>query len=417
MTLIDYINDSPTSFHAVANSLQKLKESGYKEITEKEIWNLEWNQKYVLTRGDAALVAFYTGGESPTSGFHMAAAHTESPSLRIKTSSFKYQDNQLTATTDIYGGPIISSWLDRDLSVAGKITALMNGEILEGFINWAEPVGRVSNAPIHFNRNINKGKEYNPQTELLVSFGDATEEEFWNHIYQELSWSKEAKIIGTELYLYPSEKAQTIGVKADQIAAARLDNLAMCYSLTESMLNLKSASQISIIFLYDNEEVGSRTRRGADSAFTEQILRRIHNALKGSQEEYNVRIANSFNLSADAAHGSNPNYSQDFDPDYKPLLNKGPVIKVNTKQMYATTSYGFARYVQLCDQENVPYQQFIIRSDKPCGSTIGPAASSLTGIETVDIGLPLMSMHSIREVISKLDLEYFQKVLNSFLHK
>jgi len=414
MTLQTYIDLCPTAFHGASISLDLLVKAGFKLLSEGTPWELKPGTSYVVPRGDGALTAFITGTKPTNGGFLMAAAHTDSPALRLKTATLSLQEDQLCGATDVYGGPIISTWLDRDLGLAGKVTALEGNTILEGYLKWDFPAARISNPPIHFDREINKGKEYNKQTELQVSFGGTTVEEFWKKLREDLKWGDSVEIVGTDLFFFPLEKSSLLGLQGDQLAAPRLDNLAMCHSLTTALGPQEASEKTKIIFLYDNEEVGSRTNRGADSGYTMQILERIHYGLGGTREGLYSALASSILLSTDAAHGSHPNFSKEFDGAYKPVLGKGPVVKINTNQRYATTSWGHAYFGALCKKAGAPLQEFIIRSDKPCGSTIGPAASALSGVETIDIGVPLLSMHSAREVISLKDIDYLQKVLEVF---
>lgn len=410
-----YINNSPMAFQAVENAMDLLMQKGFTPIREDQKWNLQRGKNYLVTRGQTALAAFTVPAEAPLEkGFSLWGAHTDSPAFRIKPDSIKDEKGILKATSDLYGAPIVSTWINRDLGIAGSLVYLENGRIVRKPFTWSEPVAQIINPPIHFDRNINSGKEYNKQTQLQVTFGNGTKEEFWQTLKQKAGLTNGIQLEGADLYLYSLEDCRKTGLKGEEITGPRLDNLAMCYLGVHGLTTAEATESFPVIFLYDHEEIGSTSSRGAGSGFTMEILERINLALGGNREAFLIQKAKSFLISADGVHGFSPNYGSDFDPDYAPLLGKGPSIKINFNQKYATTDQSAAYFKQLCSKAGIQPQTFIMKSDKPCGSTIGSITSTITGIETIDAGLPLLSMHSIRETIHTRDIDDLEKVLKLF---
>ncbi len=423
--LIDFINSSSTSFHCVAEVKKRLSESGFLPLNEVDKWEIERGGKYYITRNDSSIVAFVMGQkEIWQSGFRIAGAHTDSPSLKIKNNGASIVGGILRMSVEPYGGGgINSTWLDRNLSIAGRIvTENDKGEFQSRFIDLKKAIAIIPNQAIHMNRDMNKGIEYNKQKHLqaIITCVDKDNKNepvdiFKNIIAGEASVTADS-ITDMELFLYDVQKGIIHGLNDDFLSAPRIDNLAMCHSITGAIKESTcERDETSVAVFYDNEEIGSRTLQGADSSFFRDILDRIIVVSGGKEEDLFRARAKSFSISADGAHGHHPNYGDSHDPFYAPVINGGPVIKTSANYKYSTTSETSSVFKKLCIDSNIPYQELINRSDIPSGSTIGSISSSITGIRSVDIGSPMFAMHSIRETCGVLDHYYISEVLKSFL--
>lgn len=412
--LIKFIDKSPCAYFVTSNIKNYLEENDYKELHLSQAWDLKIG-KYFIINNDSSIIAFNIADEDEN-GFKIIASHTDSPGFRIKTSPIIKRENNVVLNTEVYGGPIISTWLDRVLSVAGRVvlkTETLSPEVK--LLNIEEDLLTIPNAAIHMNREVNKGFEYNPQKHtlplLLLTDEKLTEDLFIKIIAEKLN-VKEEDILDYDMYLYNREKSSLVGLNQEFISAGRLDNLAMVYTSLKAFTN--STKGINVFIATDNEEVGSRTRQGADSPMIEQTLERICIGLKKSREEYLRAIENSYIISADMAHAVHPNFVEFADPTNKPLLSKGPVIKYAANKAYTSDGLSAAVFKSLCERAQIPYQSFYNRSDKMAGSTIGPLTASHLNIRSVDIGNPMLSMHSVRELASVDDTFYAYKVFKEF---
>lgn len=415
--LLEFINTSKTMFHAAANVKSQLLKSGFEQLDETASWTLEPGKSYFVERNSSAIAAFTIGtADLVKTGFHIVGAHTDSPGLKIKNDTLNHKNGCTTLSTEVYGGPIISTWLDRSLSIAGKVIINNKNSISETLISFDKPIATIPNLAIHLNREVNKGFEYNEQKHLSAIIDIPTTNStasFFDILAEHLMISKD-QIIDADLFLADAQPGHFTGLNEQLISSPKIDNLAMCHSILTALTTTTIAEQSAMGIFYDNEEVGSQTRQGAGSSFIKDLLERIVLCSGGAKEDVFRTIASSFQISADGAHALHPNFADKHDPNYAPQINKGPVIKLNANYRYATTATSAGRFIQLCEKSGIPYQKMANRSDMPSGSTIGPISSTVTGIETVDVGNPMLAMHAIREVAGVTDHHMMTKVLTTF---
>lgn len=404
--MLDFIYESPTQFNAVAVSAETLEKNGFEKLNPKENWKLEVGKKYYTTKNSSALVAFKVNSdEIEKEGFRIIGSHTDSPGFRIKPNAeMESCGAYLKLNTEGYGGMILSTWLDRPLAMAGRV--FLRGENpfkpVEKIVNINKPVCIIPNLAIHMNRSINDGYKYNKQTDMLPLVGLINEQlEKDNYMVKLLASELNVEIeeiIDFDIFLYEYEKGCFTGANGEFISTGRLDNLSMYYSSVEALLDSDSKSGISIAVGFDNEEVGSSTKQGADSNMLLNILERICISLGKDRQQFFEAIENSFIISSDLAHAVHPNVNGMADPTNRPVMGKGPVIKVHAGQAYTSDGYSISVYKEICRECGVEYQEFVNKSDQRGGSTIGPISSTHIDIPSVDIGAPILSMHSIREL-------------------
>ncbi|MBE6065178.1 M18 family aminopeptidase [Clostridium cochlearium] len=419
--LLDFIYKSPTAFHVVNNVEKILLSQGFTELKEYEKWHLQREGKYFIKKNNSAFIAFVIGKEKISdNGFKIIGAHTDFPCFKVKPyGEVLDKDKYLRLNTEVYGGPILNTWMDRPLSIAGRIT--LKGDNLlepkEKFININKPLFIIPNLAIHMNKSVNKGIELNPQKDILplmtVEGEDLREGILEEIIKKELNLDNE-KIISYELSLYEFDKGTLMGLNNEFISSSRLDNLAMVHAGLKAILNSKVSKATNVLVCFDNEEVGSSTKQGADSPLLSNILERIVEKEEKGREAYFRALSRSFLISADLAHAVHPSSPEKADPINKPMINKGPVIKVSERQSYTSDAISSAIYKQICEKANVPYQIFTNRSDERGGSTIGPISSTHLNINSVDIGSPILAMHSIREFGGVKDHYYITKSFEEF---
>ena len=407
--LLSFIAKSPTPFHATLNLLDLFKSKKFTVLDEGETWQIEANKSYVVTRNDSSIIAFRTGANLDV-GINMIGAHTDSPCLRIKPNPQiqKYGYTQLGV--EVYGGALLHPWLDRDLSIAGRVSGVKkNGDLFHEIIDFQKPVAIIPSLAIHLNRDANSKSSINKQRHLPLIFSQDDTTDFKTQLLKYCS--KDAKqILEYELSCYDTQAPAMVGLNEEFISAARLDNLLSTYIGARAMLDSKG-KQAALFLSTDHEEVGSASASGAQGPFLKSVLERItENAGQLTQT-----ISRSTLISCDNAHGIHPNYSDKHDQNHGPILNQGPVIKINNSQRYASNSVSSAKFKQLCATNDIPTQTFVVRSDMRCGSTIGPITATEIGIETLDIGAPQWAMHSIRETAGVQDCQYLYKALSAFL--
>ena len=410
--LINFIHNSPTMFHTISTIKENLDHHGFTHLCPKEIWHLKKDGKYYVTSNDSALIAFVINTDTPeTEGFRMIGAHTDAPGFRLKPAPEIQKENYLTLNTEVYGGPILSTWFDRPLSMAGRVS-YSGSHILypnHALIDFKEPVAIIPNLAIHMNRDVNTGVTLNKQKDTLPVIQiiqDQLDENYIKKVVSEQSGISLDQLLDVDLFLYPTEKGALVGMNKEFISAPRLDDLAMIYAGIEALLKAKHSSGINMMICFDNEEIGSRTKQGADSPFLSNTLERIMLALNKDKEALYRALAKSFLISADMAHAYHPNYPEKQDPTNTVLPGKGPAIKVNANQNYTTDSDSYGVFVDICKKANVPYQVFVNRSDERGGSTIGPVSASHVAVRSLDIGAPMLSMHSCRELMASQDITY-----------
>ena len=420
--LIEFIYKSPTAFHAVKSLKGILSGEGFKEIREEEKWKLEKGSKYFMTKNDSALIAFVVGkGKIHENGFKIIGAHTDSPSFRVKPNPEMVSENTyIKLNTEVYGGPILNTWLDRPLALAGRV--ILKGDnplYLESkLVNINKPMMIIPNLAIHMNRGVNEGIALNKQVDMLPMAGLINDQfEKDNFLVKILSQelTVDAKeILDFDLFLYEYEKGTIIGLEEEFISSGRLDDLEAVHGGITALIKSQVPKATNVLVCFDNEEVGSSTKQGADSPMLTNVLERIVLALDGNREDYFRALSKSFIISADAAHAVHPNKGEKSDPTNKPLLNKGPAIKLAANQSYTSDSDSTSVFKALCEKAQVPVQKFVNRSDERGGSTIGPISSTHLNIRSVDIGTPMLAMHSIRELCGVMDHYYVEKVFEEF---
>jgi aspartyl aminopeptidase len=420
--LINFIDESPTAFHVVENSEELLQKNGFKKLNLSSKWNLEKEGKYYVTKNGSSLIAFTIGNDDISkSGFKLIGTHTDSPTFRIKPNPEMVENGDyLKLNTEVYGGPILNTWLDRPLSMAGRVSLGSNNLLKpeQRLINFNSPLLTIPNLAIHLNRKVNEGVELNKQNDVLPII-KMVEEEFEkkNYLLKLLSEELEVKaddIIDFDLFLYETEPAKIIGLEEEFISVGKLDDLAMAEAGLRALINTDPVNATNVLVLFDNEEVGSKTKQGADSPMLSHVLERITLAFEKEREGFFQAISNSFIISADMAHALHPNHVDQHDLTNRPVINKGPVIKINANQSYTSNSITGGVYESICKNTDVPVQKFVNRSDKRGGSTIGPISSTQLSIDSVDIGNPVLGMHSIRELGGVKDHHYVIKSFKEF---
>lgn len=420
--LIDFIYDSPTSFNAVNTSKKILNKNGFEELRLNEKWKLRIGGKYYITKNSSALVSFVINSDNiEKEGFRIISSHSDSPSFRIKPNAEMSAENTyLKLNTECYGGPILNTWLDRPLGIAGRVVVKGDSVLrpLEKIVNINKPICIIPNLAIHMNRTINDGYSLNKQKDMLPLVGllnESLEKDnlLLNTLSKELNISNE-DIIDFDLFLYEFEKGSLIGKNEEFISSSRLDNLSMAHASIHAITNTNGKYGINLVSLFDNEEVGSSTKQGADSNMLVNILEKICLSLGKDREEFFNTLYSSFMISADLAHAVHPNISEKHDPTNRPIMGGGPVIKINANQSYTSDAYSISIYKNICKEANVSYQEFVNRSDERGGSTIGPISSTHIDIPSVDIGSPILAMHSIRELGSVEDHYSIYKTFSKF---
>lgn len=413
--MLEFIDKSPTCFQAVKNVCDMLTAAGFAELGEADEWKLEKGKGYFVTRNESSVIAFRIPEQ--LSGFHIAAAHSDSPSFKVKESpESTVEEHYVRLNTEKYGGMILSTWLDRALSVAGRIA--VNGEkgIETRLVNVDKDLLVIPNVAIHMNRDMNSGVAYNPQVDMLPLFADCSDGEKRSLMscVAEAAGVNEEDIMGHDLFLYTREKGRLLGESGEFVLAPRLDDLQCAFSVAKAFAESVPQQYVSVCAVFDNEEVGSGTKQGADSTFLEDVLWRICEALGLSRSGYLRMLAGSFLISADNAHAVHPNHPEKADPTNRPYLNGGIVIKYHGSQKYTTDAVSAAKLKSLCKRAEVPFQTYANRSDIAGGSTLGNISTAHVSVSSVDIGLPQLAMHSAVETAGMRDTKYAVDMLKVF---
>ena len=404
--LLDFIEKSPTAFQAVDEMQKRLTENGFEVLSEKEYWKLIPGGKYLVTRNNSALIAFCIP-EKESRVFHIMASHSDSPSFKIKENpEIKVDNSYVKLNVEKYGGMLMAPWFDRPLSVAGRVIIRRNGGLKEKLINIKRDLVMIPNLAIHMNREANNGVSYNPQKDLQPLFAVGNTDRTLLEIIAEQTGVKKEVIISHDLFLYNRMPGTIWGADKEFVSSARLDDLQCAFASMEGLLRAQNHESIAVHCVMDNEEVGSGTKQGAASTFLKDTLLRINMGLGRTYEEYLMTLAGSFMVSADNAHALHPNYTDKTDPTNHPVLNKGIVIKFNANQKYCTDAVSAAIFKELCTKAGVPYQTFVNCSDIAGGSTLGNISNTQVPMNTVDIGLPQLAMHSPYETAGVKDTEY-----------
>ncbi|MBZ2174478.1 M18 family aminopeptidase [Schnuerera sp. xch1] len=420
--LINFIDNSPSSFHAVKKAEDVLVKSGFEKLELKDKWDLKKEGKYYIIKNESAIIGFVIGrGEIEEDGFRLVGAHTDAPTFKIKPRpEIAVDDKYLKLNTEVYGGPILSTWFDRPLSIAGRVSIKTENPLKpkQLLVDIKNPITTIPNLAIHMNRKVNEGVKLNPQEDTLpllsVINEELEKENFLLKLIAENIDVVEKDIMDFELFLYNTEKGSLIGIDEEFISIGKLDDLAMVHAGLHGIIDSKVANSTNILVCFDNEEVGSRTKQGAASPMLKTILERIAISMGKDREDYYRALSNSFIISADMAHALHPNYRGKNDLTNKPILNGGPAIKIAASQAYTSDSISASIYKGICESADVPVQKFVNRSDEKGGSTIGPISSTQVDIPSVDIGNPILAMHSVRELGGVLDHYYVYKSFKRF---
>jgi len=415
--LLDFIDSSPSPWHAVSTMVEMLNKNGFKPLLEDQHWDFGKRGKYYVVRDGASVIAFIIG-QKPIleSGFKIVGAHTDSPGLRLKPKAAYSTEGIAQLGVEVYGGPILATFTDRDLSIAGRVIIKNGHDLVAHTVRLNESIVRLPNLAIHMNREVNeKGLVLNKQTGLPLIFGFAADTaeahaQLTQVLANELSIHPD-NILTWDLAVYDTQKGSLWGAKQEFIANSQLDNLASCHAALTALLATENPASTSICAFFDHEEVGSESTTGASGSFMRDVLQRIFNHANTNEEDRLRGIANSFLISADMAHAYHPNHPSAYEPHHHAIVNQGPVIKTNANQRYSTNANTAARFIQLCKQAKVPYQEYSHRTDLGCGSTIGPTLAAQLGMPTVDVGNPMWAMHSIRESAGAIDHGYMIDVL------
>jgi len=415
--LCDFLRVATTPFHAVAEMRRQLDAAGFRRLADGGEWRIERGGSYYLTRNDSAIVAFRAGSsQPPTAGIRMVGAHTDSPCLTVKPIPEITAHGCFQLGVQVYGGALLNPWFDRDLSLAGRVCYLGSGDRLSmALVDFRDPVATIPSLAIHLDREANQKREINPQTAIVPVLGCAgtgeqdLRELLRVQLQREYPGTEVREVLDYELCFYDTQGPQLLGLQREFIASARLDNLLSCFTGLQALL-LSDGEESALLVCNDHEEVGSVSTSGAGGP----LLLSFINRLAGTPEATAALADGSLMISTDNAHAIHPNFSDRHDERHGPLLNGGPVIKVNASQRYATNAETSGLFRLLASREGVPVQSFVVRNDMQCGSTIGPITAGVTGIRTLDIGVPTLGMHSIRELAGARDAWDLSRVLRRF---
>ena len=425
--LLSFLDASPVNFLAVKNLTEELQQHGYRRIdTTEALGTVKAGDKFFVTKNDSSIYAFQIGRKPlAETGFHMICAHCDSPTFRIKPhAEIDCEGGIVKLNTEVYGGPIMSTWFDRPLTLAGRVIVkskdVMTPTTL--LLHVKRPLLQISNLAIHFNRQVNDGVKLSRQKDVLPILGIINDELekgnlLMNIILEELNKQQTVAredILDFDLYLADATPACTFGAHNELISSGRLDDLSMCFAGLEALLASQPTDTTQGLAIFDNEETGSQTKQGAGSPFLSYMLKRIALAQGGTEEAYYQAVERAFMISADNAHAWHPNYSEKYDPTNHPMLGGGPVIKFNAAQKYASDAYSASVFAGLCKKAGVPCQRFVNHSDVAGGSTLGNILASSIPLRGVDMGNAILAMHSCRETGSTADHEFCVKVFTQF---
>ena len=414
--ILDFLNASPTPFHATASLIDSLTQADFSRLDESESWSLKPGGRYWVSRNDSSIIAFQLpSGKVVEKGLTLIGAHTDSPCLKLKPLPEKNSERYFQTGVEVYGGALLNPWFDRDLSLAGRVSYKdTNDNLKSGLINLKQPIAVIPSLAIHLDREANKQRSINAQLHLPpIWFQQGTKQTDFRSLLKTLIKKQKlltgvSQILDFELYYYDTQPAAITGLNHEFLASARLDNLLSCFVGLKSLINAPK-NKGALLICTDHEEIGSQSACGANGPFLSNVLQRIGQ----TQENTQRLIHHSTLISVDNAHGIHPNYADKHDPQHKPQLNNGPVIKVNANQRYATNSETAAWFRHICESNKIPVQSVAVRSDMGCGSTIGPITAANVGVKTVDVGVAQLAMHSIRELAGIKDIQFLYNALTA----
>ena len=411
---LNFVEQSPTAFQAIANLKEDLREAGYRELKEKDPWLVDAGSRYFVTRNDSAVIAFSV----PRSGFapfRIAAAHSDSPTFKLKPHfEDETEKGYLRLNVEKYGGMIMSTWLDRPLSVAGRLVVREGESVATRLVNLDRDAVLIPNMPIHFNREVNDGYKWNPQVDLMPLYGEGDSAGKLMRELAESAGVQPEQVLAHDLFLYSRQPGSIWGAEDAFFSCGRIDDLECAWGCMQALLNSDGRDAISVCAVFDNEEVGSLSKQGANSTFLYDTLTRIGFALGASDGEIRAAMADGFMVSADNAHAVHPNHPEKFDRQNRVYMNKGVVIKHNANQKYTTDAVSDALFTLVCEKAGVPVQHFSNRSDLMGGSTLGNLSNAHVSLNTVDIGLAQLAMHSVCETAGTKDLDSLIRAMEAF---
>ena len=412
--LLTFIEKSYSCFHLIQNMKEELKENGFQELYESQEWQLERGGKYYVSRNESSLIAFQIPKENFT-GFQIMASHSDFPTFKVKENPEICVENQYTKlNVEKYGGMLCAPWFDRPLSVAGRLLVKVGDAIETKLVNVDRDLVMIPNLAIHMNREVNDGYKYNAQTDMLPLYSNTAEKGNFMSVVAESAGVEKENILGSDLYLYNRMAGSIWGGNEEFVSSPKLDDTQCAFASLKGFLQAENEKAVSVHCVLDNEEVGSGTKQGAASTFLKDTLGRINRGLNRTEDEYLRALANSFMISADNAHGVHPNYSDKKDLTNRPYLNGGIVIKYSANQKYTTDAVSAAMFKTICDRAKVPYQNFVNRSDMLGGSTLGNISNTQVAVNTVDIGVAQLAMHSPYETCGVKDIYYLIEVAKEF---
>ena len=411
--LISFIENSPSPFHAVDSISDRLENAGFTRLYEQDEWHLEKGKNYYVCRNCSSVLAFRVP-ETGVSAFNIVASHCDSPTFKIKENPQMGSNGYVTLNTERYGGMIMSTWMDRPLSVAGRIMVREGNTYTQKLVNIDRDLLIIPNLAIHMDRTQNDGKKFNPQVDMMPLYSLNKDGQSFMAMVAENAGVDEKNIIGHDLFLYNRQKGTVLGAENDLVCSAKLDDLQCAYASLKGFIAREDVKSMAVLAVFDNEEVGSSTKQGAASTFLFDTLNRVVKALGGTDNDYRKALSHSFMISADNAHAVHPNQPGISDPTNRPVINKGVVIKYNANQRYTTDAVSAAMFKGILDDMNIPYQTFANRSDIMGGGTLGNISNTQVALNTVDIGLPQLAMHSAYETAGVKDTEDFIKICEKF---
>lgn len=412
--MFKFIENSPSCFHAIKTITEELKNEGFVEIKEKDTWQIEQGKKYYVTRNLSSVIAFKIP-QNDFKSFNIVASHSDSPTFKIKANAeIEVKNKYVKLNTEKYGGMICSTWFDRPLSIAGRILVKENNAVKTHLVNIDKDLVIIPNLAIHMNREVNDGYTYNAQIDMLPLYGDNSSKGSLMKTIAKEAEVEEESILDTDLFLYNRMNGTKIGSNEEYISSPRLDDLECAFTSLSAFLSENTSNSASVYCVFDNEEVGSGTKQGADSTFLYDVLRRINISLGKTEEDYYRLISSSFMVSADNAHALHPNYTDKSDLTNKVYMNDGIVIKYNANQKYTTDAVSASIFKTICDSVDVPYQTFTNRSDILGGSTLGNISNAHVSLNTIDIGLAQLAMHSTYETAGAKDVTYMIDAIKAF---
>ena len=407
--IISFVEASPTSYHATAELAQRLERTGFHRLDETEAWSSVEGRHYVVR--DGAVIAWITPAKvTPRLGVRIVGSHTDSPSFKLKPNATVTNQGWQQVGMEVYGGGLLNSWLDRDLGLSGRLVT-RDGQ---AHLVRTGPILRISQLAPHLDRTVNDDLKLDRQRHLMPILSVGRPDLDVEDLLCEAAEIKREELAFHDVFAYLTQSPAIIGPYGEFLASQRMDNLSSVHSSVAAFVDVKPTEDIAVMACFDHEEVGSATRSGACGPFLEDILVRIAEGMGITGASYRAMIARSSCVSSDAGHGVHPNYVEKFDPANHPLLNEGSLLKINANQRYATDGVGGALWQRACTAAGVPTQDFVSNNSVPCGSTIGPLTATRLGMLTVDVGVPLMSMHSTRELAGTADLAYLSKALGAY---